>query len=172
MVPRARLAGLVHRGRTSGTYATTYDDSWGKHLGPTMQWRCKICPDGVGESSDITAADFWKVDERGYPTFTESDGRSALLARTPRGHQAVLRAIEAGVIEAEPLDVGDLVRTQPSQRSRRTTLAGRLVGSLLAGRRIPRYRGFGLARLALSAPRLALRSARGTRRRVRARAER
>src|SRR5690606_23400732 len=27
-----------------------YDESWGKTLGPTTQWRCKICPDGIGES--------------------------------------------------------------------------------------------------------------------------
>lgn len=176
--PDERLTDLWYRGRgwpgsftavaPSGTYAASYDDSWGKHLGPTMQWRCKICPDGVGESSDITAADFWKVDERGYPVFTESAGRSALLARTPKGHQAVLRAISAGVIEVEPMDVADLVRTQPFQRTRRRMLAGRLTGSLLGGRRIPRYRGFGLLRLALSTPRRSLRSARGSRRRVRA----
>lgn len=150
------------------TVSTSYDDSWGQHLGRTTQWRCKICPDGVGESSDITAADFWQTDERGYPDFTEGEGCSALLARTPRGHDVVLRAFEAGILVGKPLELDDLAAVQPLQVSRRTTLAGRLAGTRLAGRRIPRYRGFDLVRLAARDWRDAVRTARGSFRRVRA----
>lgn len=150
------------------SWSTSYDESWGAHLGKAVQWRCKICPDGVGESSDITAGDLWRTDERGYPTFAEGDGTSALLARTPRGLDAVLRAIEAGVIVAEPVDLDEVAAVQPLQRNRRATLAGRLLGARLAGRRVPRYRGFGLVRLALAQPRAAVRAGRGTYRRLRA----
>ncbi|WP_034622864.1 Coenzyme F420 hydrogenase/dehydrogenase, beta subunit C-terminal domain [Cellulomonas sp. URHE0023] len=147
--------------------SASYDESWGGTLGPTVQWRCKICPDGIGESSDITAGDFWRSDERGYPVFTETDGFSALIARTPRGLDVVRRAIAAGVIEVREISADEVAGVQPLQRNRRSTLAGRLLGARLAGARLPRYRGFGLVRLAVSRARDSVRTARGTFRRVR-----
>jgi coenzyme F420 hydrogenase subunit beta len=129
---------------------SSYDDSWGKHLGRAVQWRCRICPDGVGESSDVTAADLWSTDERGYPDFADGAGVSALIARTPRGLDVVQRAIAAGVISATPIDIDRLAAIQPLQRQRRTTLAGRLAGIRLAGGAVPRFPGFGLTRLAVS----------------------
>ncbi|GAA1855346.1 Coenzyme F420 hydrogenase/dehydrogenase, beta subunit C-terminal domain [Microlunatus capsulatus] len=148
------------------TVRTTYDESWGRHLGKATQWRCKICPDGVGESSDVTAADFWHTDAKGYPVFTEGDGTSALLARTPRGHEVLQRAFAAGVLTGRALDLDALAGVQPLQVSRRSTLLGRLVGARLAGRPVPRYTGFGLARLALGDWRETARTAKGSFRRV------
>lgn len=154
--------------RTGAEASMSYEESWGRRLGPTVQWRCKICPDGVGESSDVTAADFWDTDERGYPVFDEGAGISALIARTPRGLDLVRRAVEAGVLVAEPLTAEEVAGVQPYHRRRRSTLVGRLVGTVLAGRGVPRYRGFALTRLALRVPRDTLRMARGSFRRVRA----
>ncbi|GAA1856040.1 Coenzyme F420 hydrogenase/dehydrogenase, beta subunit C-terminal domain [Microbacterium koreense] len=154
--------------RADGREASAdYEESWGRVLGPATQWRCKICPDGVGESADIVAADSWQTDERGYPLFAESDGRSALVARTERGLALVQAAEAAGVIELRPLDPGHLVAAQPLQATRRRFLAARLWGARLAGRPVPRFRGFGLMRLVLESPRLAIRTLRGTYRRVR-----
>ncbi|MCW4385451.1 Coenzyme F420 hydrogenase/dehydrogenase, beta subunit C-terminal domain [Salinibacterium sp. SYSU T00001] len=178
MPRQAPLRDLWYRGRgwpgrftavgTGGEeVSASYDESWGAHLGPTTQWRCKVCPDGVGEHSDITAADFWRSDERGYPVFAEEDGVSALIARTRRGADVIARAIASGVLRAEPLDVDELARVQPLQVKRRTTLLARLLGARAAGRPVPRYRGFGLFRFALAHPRETLRTARGTLRRVR-----
>jgi len=149
--------------------SASYDDSWGAHLGPAVQWRCKICPDGIGESSDVTAGDFWRTDARGYPDFAEGAGVSALIARTRRGQDLVLRAVAAGVIAAVPIDIDDVAAIQPLQRQRRTTLAGRLAGARLAGAAVPRYPGFGLLRLAAGQARETYRTAKGTYRRVRAR---
>ena len=144
-----------------------YEDSWGKALGPATQWRCKVCPDGVGESADIVAADYWQVDERGYPSFVEGDGASALIARTSRGLEIVLEAAAAGVIHISEIGMGSLDAVQPLQRERRRFLAARMLGSRLAGRGVPRYRGFGLWRLSLSQPRVAWRTLRGTFSRIR-----
>ncbi len=146
---------------------TSYEDSWGAHLGRATQWRCKICPDGVGESSDISAADFWDTDERGYPVFTESDGCSALIARTRRGHDLLLEAFAAGVLVGAPLEPDAVAGVQPLQTSRRRTLAGRLLGARSAGRRVPRYAGFGLTGFAVRDWRETLRTARASFRRVR-----
>lgn len=144
-----------------------YEESWGSTLGPTTQWRCKVCPDGVGESADIVAADSWATDDRGYPLFAEGDGISALIARTPRGLAVIEEAIAAGVLGVRPLEMSHLASAQPLQTARRQHLLARLWGSSLAGRIPPRYAGFGLARLSLAHPRQFIRVLRGTYRRVR-----
>lgn len=145
-----------------------YETSWGSALGPTTQWRCKMCPDGVGESADLVSADSWATDERGYPLFTEGDGVSALIARTRRGLAVAEAAIAAGVIQVRPLEISRLADAQPLQTARRRYLQARLWGSRLGGRRPARYRGFELIRLGLRHPRQFVRVLRGTYRRVRA----
>jgi coenzyme F420 hydrogenase subunit beta len=144
------------------------DESWGRYLGPTTQWRCKVCPDGLGESADVVAGDYWHADERGYPDFADDAGRSVLIARTARGAALVQRAVAAGVLETRPVDLAAVLAVQPLQLTRRRTLAGRLLGVVLAGRPVPRYAGFGLLRSAVRAPRQSLRAARGSRARMRA----
>jgi coenzyme F420 hydrogenase subunit beta len=145
----------------------SYEDSWGGVLGPATHWRCKVCADGIGESADVVAADFWRVDERGYPVFTEGAGSSALIARTERGLEAVRAAASAGAIVVRPIRMSALAGVQPLQRNRRTALFGRLMGSRFAGVPGPRYRGFRLWALALAHPRLNLRAARGAYARLR-----
>lgn len=145
-----------------------YRTSWGDRLGPTVQWRCKICPDGVGESADISVCDYWEVDEQGYPVFDDAEGRSGLLVRTERGRALVQEAREAGVIAGEKLVADRIAAIQPGQTWRRRNLFGRLAGARLAGARIPDYRGFPLSRLALANFRATIRAMRGSRRRARA----
>ncbi|WP_442793572.1 Coenzyme F420 hydrogenase/dehydrogenase, beta subunit C-terminal domain [Pseudarthrobacter sp. SL88] len=147
------------------TASTSYDESWGKQLGPSMQWRCKVCPDGVGESADLVAGDFWKTDEKGYPLFANSEGVSALIARTMRGHELILAALESGVIGAEPLELRHISSVQPYQVERRATLWARLFGRRVAGWQTPSYQGFGLFRQALGSPARSLRYAYGSFRR-------
>lgn len=180
VAPSEPLAALRYRGRgwpgrfvartqSGHEVSADYDESWGAHLGPHVQWRCRICPDGVGESADISAADYWRADSRGYPTFIEGAGRSALLARTARGHDVLQRAFATGALVGARLDVEALADVQPLQVNRRSTLLGRLSGAFLAGRVGPRFRGFGLTRLASKRARANAVTARGTYRRVRQR---
>lgn len=150
----------------STTVSTDYETSWGRHLGPTTQWRCKLCVDGTGEAADIVAADAWDADEEGYPIFEGADGRSALLARTVRGRGIILAAEQAGAIVLEPFDIERLAAVQPLQTARRRFLSARLLGARLGGRRPPTYPGYRLLHLALSEPRTALRALRGTFERV------
>jgi coenzyme F420 hydrogenase subunit beta len=151
-----------------GEYRTDYRTSWGDKLGPSMQWRCKICPDGVGESADLAACDYWETDDKGYPLFEEGDGRSGLLVRTERGREVLHAALEAGVLVGEPLDAGRIAAVQPGQTWRRDNLAARLIGARLAGAPTPAYKGFPLLRLAFGNLRQSFRSARGSWRRARA----
>ena len=172
-----RVTGLRYRGHgwpgdftattAERTVTSGYDESWGRHLGPTTQWRCKICPDGLGESADVVAGDYWHADDRGYPVFSDGAGRSVLVARTRRGAELVERAVAAGVLATRPIDLSTVLAVQPLQVGRRRTLTGRLLGTALGGRPVPRYRGFGLVAAVLRAPRENLRAARGARSRVR-----
>lgn len=148
--------------------STSYKDSWGRALGPTVQWRCRLCPDGVGESADITAGDFWRADKEGYPNFSEGAGISVLIARSARGLDMIRRAADDGVIQLAPMNIDDVLKVQPYQVQRRRYLVGRLLGTLLTGTAVPRYRGFGLIKFTLRSPRRVWHEFRGTVRRRKA----
>lgn len=147
-------------GETRG--ALSYDDSWGKHLGRDLQWRCKICPDGTGEDADIAVGDFWKADERGYPLFDNADGESVVIARTLRGHDLLMEAARQGVVVLGEVDLDDVERIQPLQRARKRTLPFRLLARRLALRRVPRFTGYASLRRALAQPKVAAKTLIGT----------
>jgi coenzyme F420 hydrogenase subunit beta len=140
----------------------SYDESWGKHLGRDLQWRCKICPDGTGEHSDISVGDYWRSDEKGYPIFDSAYGNSAVIARTERGHELLLAAIEAGVVELSPVDLETVARIQPLQRNRRRTILVRQFARLLSGKRVPIYRGYATLITSAKYPKLAAKTFLGT----------
>jgi coenzyme F420 hydrogenase subunit beta len=135
-------------------YTMSYEQSWGKLLGPSRQFRCKICPDGVGELADIVCADAWVVKE-GCPSFEEAQGRSLVLARTATGRQHVLDSERGGYLVTTGFQLEDLGACQPYQLVRRRSVAARMLALWLMRRPIPRYRGFHLLRNALDGgPRL------------------
>lgn len=152
-------------GRDGQPRSTSYERSWGEHLGPHVQWRCKVCADGMGDHADIAVGDFWGADGAGYPVFEDAPGRSVILARTPRGHELLTGAVAAGVLEIRPIDLDAVARVQPLQVERSSMVGARLAGRLLAGRAIPRYPGYPLLRRALRSPVRAVRSLVGTFRR-------
>lgn len=160
---------FVAADRTGATVAASYEDSWGRHLGRDLQSRCKICVDGVGESADVVAGDIWDSDERGYPVFDDAPGRSIIIARTARGVALVEAAAAAGYLVVTETDLEQARLVQQYQVRRRRLLAGRLAGRVLAGRRIPKYRGFSLVRFALRHPVDSARQAKGAYRRARSR---
>ncbi len=127
----------------------SYEKSWGDHLGKSLQWRCKLCVDATGGDADIAVGDYWRSDDAGFPIFDDEEGVSSVIARTSRGVELLSAAERDGVLHLEPLTIQAAAGVQPFQRLRRVTLAGRLFGRLLGGKRIPRYRGYGLLRLAM-----------------------
>jgi coenzyme F420 hydrogenase subunit beta len=120
----------------------SYEESWGHHLGPTVQWRCRTCLDGLGESADLVAGDLWNTDENGYPKFNEDEGHSVLVARTPRGHAAAVAAQTAGLLYLEPTDVDSILKSQPSQVHRKALGISRLAATRSMGLPITRFSGF------------------------------
>jgi coenzyme F420 hydrogenase subunit beta len=107
-----QVTGLRYRGHgcPGPTRITTPDkvvdahylDFWGDDESMwNMPFRCKVCPDGIGEAADIAAADSWIL---GSPTREESDtdlGTNAVVARTTAGATLLAEASAAGVLTIE-----------------------------------------------------------------------
>lgn len=129
-----------------------YDSSWGRILNRHLQFRCKICPDGTGEFADISCADAWHADARGYPVFTETPGRSLIISRTAEGRLLLDNAVGAASLAIEDVDVASVAAMQPYQTNRKQALIARLVGFRLGGQRIPSYRNFILVSAARAMP--------------------
>lgn len=125
-----------------------YADSWGGHLSKHVQFRCKICPDGVGGVADIAAADAWYGGETGYPEFEERDGRSLIISRTETGDAWLNDAIRDGVIVAEPIAIDEIDLMQPAQARRKRVLAARLAALRTMGRPVPRMDRLAIAKAA------------------------
>jgi coenzyme F420 hydrogenase subunit beta len=140
----------------------SYEESWGSHLGRNLQWRCKICPDGTGESADIAVGDYWEESGAGYPSFEDAPGRSVIIARSHRGLDILDKCVAAGIIELFPLQLEAAAAVQPLQVDRRKTLLGRLLGRRLGGKTVPKYIDYHLATHTVSEPLGVLRAAIGT----------
>ncbi|MGV0795683.1 Coenzyme F420 hydrogenase/dehydrogenase, beta subunit C-terminal domain [Mycolicibacterium elephantis] len=150
------------RSRDGRVRTMSYQESWGRNLGRTVQPRCKLCPDGTGEYADVAVGDYWAADDQGFPIFSEADGNSVIIARTPRGAALIAVAAAQGIIDIKPLDLDNVAAVQPLQTKRRETLPGRLIGRRLAGYRVPTYRGYRMFSRVLSHPLANLRAAAGT----------
>ncbi len=122
----------------------SYAESWGDILSRHVQPRCKICADGSGMAADIAFGDAWQTDAAGYPLFEEQDGESLILARTKLGQSLLDAATVGGELQTVPMDIEQVAAMQPGQVRRRTELLGRLVGRIMAGMPVPRYRAMGI----------------------------
>ncbi len=115
----------------------SYARSWGEHLSPELQFRCKICPDAVGGSADIAFADAWECDERGYPIMEERDGRSLIVTRTEVGDRFLTEALAAGAVEMTPLAAEEIDSMQPHQARRKRAARARMAALAVTLRPAP-----------------------------------
>jgi coenzyme F420 hydrogenase subunit beta len=138
--------------KDGSTRRMTYNDSWGQILSKEIQFRCKICADAVGAAADVACADAWYGDDRGYPSFEETDGRSLVMARTPAGLALLDTARAAGAVATESVPVADIIRMQPHQARRKRQVLSRLFAMRVVGRPVPRYLGLGVGDAARGEP--------------------
>jgi coenzyme F420 hydrogenase subunit beta len=102
--------------------------------------------------ADIACADAWYGDERGYPSFAEQDGRSLIVSRTDAGERLLASAIAAGAVSAEPLDIAEIVKMQPSQARRKRLVFARTLALRLILQPRPRMDGLRVEDAARRAP--------------------
>ena len=118
----------------------TYEETWGFLAQQHRSFRCHLCPDGLGEISDVASGDAWhRKGEAGNP------GESIVVARSERGERLVRKAAADGYLELAPSDPGNVVAAQELVR-RRVEVYGRLLGMRILGVPVPIFEGFGLRR--------------------------
>jgi coenzyme F420 hydrogenase subunit beta len=96
--------------RDGRAFDLTYDQVWFDDSASWRydeQFRCKICPDAIGELGDVTCPDGWVMRD-GAPIHEEAPGQNLLIARTRRGERLVLDAAAAGALELRPFELGEL----------------------------------------------------------------
>jgi len=159
------------RAETSDGQVTevSYLDFWGENYDRwTLPHRCKVCPDSIGESSDIVAADPWPG---GGPDLSDQSdpGTNVMIARTERGVSLLSRAEQAGaLILSDPATIEQMNDYQPHQVARKYTSWARLQGLKAEDRLVPDTQGLRIADLAQEmGGSFNERQMQGTRRRVR-----
>ena len=131
-------------------YEISYNDSWGKILGKSLGFRCKICPDGIGMLADIAVGDSWNTKD-GYPDFTESEGRCFCMIRTENGQQIMNAARDNGYINTIKMDINKIQEQQSYQYNRRKLEGWRLFPVLVLTCELINFKGLGIWKLALTA---------------------
>lgn len=135
-IDRDSVTSLRHRGYgnpgpTRVTIATgrseqiPYREMWEDEAKWDLQWRCKVCPDGMGEVADVVALDCWPG---GVPT-GEDPGFNGIITRTQQGDATIQSAVESGdiVLTDEGLPVDSTLESwQPHQARRKAAIQSRL----------------------------------------------
>ena len=175
------VTGLRYRGRgcpgptrvdtATGSQEYHYIDYWGEDETTwTLPFRCKICPDGIGESADIAAADTWVGGGPNRIDSIDDPGTNALVARTLAGEELIAAAVADGVLTLGfdiPPDTLSLY--QPHQVNKKYAAWSRHQGLRDAGRLLPETARLRIEELAAELPEATNRSQReGTRQRVEA----
>lgn len=131
-----------------------YLDYWGDDETQwSLPWRCKICPDGIGEASDLAVSDTWPG---GSPDRVESEtdpGVNAIIARTAAGQELMEAAARDGalVLDGE-LTPDDISVFQPHQKNKKLAVGARHAALGEAGRIVPTTSRLRVEELSSSVP--------------------
>ena len=102
-----------------------YNSFWGEESTWRVPFRCKICPDAIGDSSDLAALDTWP----GGSPVGEDEGYNAAIIRTKKGYDLVHDARHAGYIKiGNDLKIEDINDFQPHQVSKKKAVYARHQG--------------------------------------------
>lgn len=174
------LTGLRYRGRgcPGPTRIETHDghrnlhylDFWGEDSSQwSLPFRCKICPDGIGEAADLAAADSWPGGSPDRIASETDPGTNAVIVRTQAGSELLEAASKDGALVVEyDQTPDDMSYYQLHQMRKKYAVWPRLQGLADEGRIEPRYEGLRLQELAAELTEETNdRQRQGTRRRVR-----
>ena len=113
----------------------TYDQVWYDPSAPwsyDIQFRCKICPDAIGELADVACPDGW-IMEDGKPLHREAPGVNIAIARTEAGRGLVQRAAAAGALTPDSFQLKDMYAMHGDHLDRKLGYPARNLGLALAG---------------------------------------
>lgn len=127
---------MVIKSRAGDVYSFSYNEMWEDENRWELQFRCKICPDSIGDLADLTVADVWP----GGKPDTEGLGFNGFIARTVRGVRLLQAAIRDGAIKiTEDLDYSGLELAQGSHMLKKQAITARLAAMRDAGLIVPRF---------------------------------
>lgn len=139
----------------------SYIESW-DFLQAYRPFRCKLCPDGLGELGDISCGDAWHR----YNENNENSGLSLVMVRSSRGRQILHKAMEGGYVKLKPSSPAEVVKAQ-GLVERRMEIFGRQTGMKILLIPTTRFIGFNLFRSWLKASaKIKIKSIFGTMRRL------
>ena len=121
------------------THEYHYLDYWGDDESMWgLPFRCKVCPDGIGEAADLAVADTWIG---GSPNRVDSEtdpGVNAVVARTRSGEELLAAAASDGALILDTdLRPDELSMYQPHQMNKKYVVWSRYQGLGDAGRIVP-----------------------------------
>ncbi len=127
-------------------HSASYTDYWGEdEKSWNVPWRCKICPDGIGEGADVAAADNWPGGSPDPETEADDPGTNAVIVRTKAGAGLIQRAIDAGYLSTgATLNADHMSKVQPHQVKKKQAARARWDGMAREGRPVPRTHGLRL----------------------------
>jgi coenzyme F420 hydrogenase subunit beta len=127
---------MVMKSRDGREFKFDYNEMWEDENRWQLQFRCKICPDSIGECADVTVADVWP----GGKPDTEGLGFNGFIARTARGARLLEAALRAQAITlTEDLDFEGLELAQGSHSRRKRGVKSRLRAMHDAGMIVPNF---------------------------------
>lgn len=138
--------GTAHMETRDGrVFDLTYEQAWLDETAPwkyDLPFRCKVCPDAIGELADIAAPDGWVMKD-GKPIYDEAPGVNLVIARTPKGAELAAAAEADGALVRAPFSEAELSAMHDDHRARKTHWPVRLWALRLAGQpslTVRRYR--------------------------------
>ncbi len=121
-------------------FEASYEDFWGTDSSMwQLPWRCKICPDGIGDGADVAAADDWPGATPDREAAQSDPGTNAVIVRTQVG-AALMQAAEAAGFLTLGAEVTPAYMTsiQPHQMRKKFSALSRWRGLTEVGRLQPR----------------------------------
>jgi coenzyme F420 hydrogenase subunit beta len=131
----------THDGRE---YDLTYRKVWFSNDVPwkyDVQFRCKICPDAIGELADVCCPDSWIMVD-GKPVHDEAPGENLFIARTKRGQELVAAAAASGAIHLDPFGMDELNAQHADHIIRKIETPARVQALAIEGELQPEFQQF------------------------------
>jgi coenzyme F420 hydrogenase subunit beta len=128
--------------KANRVFKLSYSLTWMKLLGPRMQFRCKVCADGIGHLADVVCADAWEdFDKNGFPTFKNAPGKSLLISRTKIGEELVQEVLQHNdlVFYMDINNYRDMDKMQPGQFSKKIYFLPRYLGLFMMNKSAPSF---------------------------------
>lgn len=131
-------------------YEMNYIECWSDILGRNVQFRCKICPDGIGEFADIVFADAWHI-ENGKPVFKEKNGKNIIITRTKKGNDILIESIKNKYIRINNINYNHkmLSKCQSYHKLRKKMVFSRILALAILGKSFPKYINMGIYKAAI-----------------------